>query len=273
MLREARLPDRRTADDEETHMVTDALAPAAVTTRIWRVTTDNVDAAPTLRDYLRRLGASAELRGPGAVEFETDEPEHEIDGWVGAWVNRNGIVVQLHPVELRSPLLLPMPQNPQAPRLGELLVRKGFITDEQLAWALGEARATSELLCIVLLREQMIFDDELARTLSQQLSIPYIGIMQIGVNPHVARLLPADVGEAAAAIPVRASEQSVQVVFSDGSSGVRSRSRAPAPTSMSRSPSCRTSVSPGVRLRRRSSAPGSPELQVLPHFAERRSDT
>ena len=61
MLSEARLPDRRTADDEETHMVTDALAPAAVTTRIWRVTTDSVDAAPTLRDYLRRLGASAEL--------------------------------------------------------------------------------------------------------------------------------------------------------------------------------------------------------------------
>jgi hypothetical protein len=215
MLSEARLPDRRTADDEETHMVTDALAPAAVTTRIWRVTTDSVDAAPTLRDYLRRLGASAELRGPGAVEFETDEPEHEIDGWVGAWVNRNGIVVQLDPVELRAPLLLPMPQNPQAPRLGELLVRKGFITGEQLAWALGEARATNVLLGIVLLREQMIFEDELARTLSQQLSIPYIGIMQIGVNPHVARLLPADVGEAAAAIPVRANEESVQVVFAD----------------------------------------------------------
>jgi hypothetical protein len=170
MLSEARLPDRRTADDEETHMVTDALAPATVTTRTWRVTTDSVDAAPTLRDYLRRLGTSAELRGPGAVEFETDEPEHEIDGWVGAWVTRNGIVVQLDPVEL---------------------------------------------LGIVLLREQMIFEDELARTLSQQLSIPYIGIMQIGVNPHVARLLPADVGEAAAAIPVRASEQSVQVVFAD----------------------------------------------------------
>ena len=54
MLSEARLPDRRTADDEETHMVTDALAPAAVTTRIWRVTTDSVDAAPTLRDYLQK---------------------------------------------------------------------------------------------------------------------------------------------------------------------------------------------------------------------------
>ena len=67
----------------------------------------------------------------------------------------------------------------------------------------------------MLLREQLIFEDELARTLSQQLSIPYICIMQIGVNPYVARLLPVDVGEAAAAIPVKASERSVQVVFAD----------------------------------------------------------
>ena len=105
--------------------------------------------------------------------------------------------------------------KPEAPRLGELLVRKGFISDEQLAWALGEARATNTLLGLVLLRERLIFEDELARTLSVQLSIPYIGIKQIGVNPYVARLLPPDVGEAVAAIPVRDGAQSVQVVFAD----------------------------------------------------------
>ena len=196
-------------------MVTDAPAPAAVRTRRWRVTPDHVDAATTLRDYLLRLGTSAEIRRPGAVEFDTEADQNEIDEWVAAWVETNEIVVRLDRVELSAPLLLPLPQNPETPRLGELLVRKGFITDDQLAWALGEARATNELLGIVLLRERMIFEDELARTLSQQLSIPYIGIMQIGVNPHVARMLPADVGEAAAAIPVRANEHSVQVVFAD----------------------------------------------------------
>ena len=196
-------------------MTTDALAPAAVMTRTWRVTPDRTDVVPTLRDYLRRLGASVEVGEAGAVEFATAEPDHEIDEWVAAWVETNEIVVRLDRVELSAPLLLPLPQNPETPRLGELLVRKGFITDDQLAWALGEARATNELLGIVLLRERMIFEDELARTLSQQLSIPYIGIMQIGVNPHVARMLPADVGEAAAAIPVRASEHSVQVVFAE----------------------------------------------------------
>jgi Type II secretion system (T2SS), protein E, N-terminal domain len=196
-------------------MVTDAPAPAAVMTRRWRVTPDHVDAAATLRDYLLRLGTSAVIRRPGTVEFDTDVAQHEIDEWVTAWVDANGVLVQLDRVELASPLLLPLPQKAEGPRLGELLVRKGLVTDEQLAWALGEARARNELLGIVLLREQLIFEDELARTLSQQLSIPYICIMQIGVNPYVARLLPVDVGEAAAAIPVKASERSVQVVFAD----------------------------------------------------------
>src|SRR5438552_17408001 len=105
-------------------MVTDALAPAAVMTRRWRVTPDHVDAVPTLRDHLSRLGAAAETRGP-AVEFDTDAPEHEIDEWVAAWVNANAVVVQLDPIEVQSPLLLPLPQKSEAPRLGELLVRKG----------------------------------------------------------------------------------------------------------------------------------------------------
>lgn len=197
-------------------MKTDAPAPASTTKRRWRATPESGDAVPALRDYLRRLGASAELPGDDAVEFDTDAPEHEIDGWVAAWVTANGTVVRLTRVEEAPRRLVPLlPVASGAPRLGELLVRKAFITEEQLAWALGEARATNQMLGIVLLREQMIFEDELARTLSEQLSIPYIGIMQIGVNPHVARLLPAEVGEAAAAIPVRANERSVQVVFAD----------------------------------------------------------
>ena len=101
------------------------------------------------------------------------------------------------------------------PRLGELLIRRGFIDEKQLAWALGEAQAKNELLGVVLLRERIIFEDELARTLSQQLSIPYLNIRHIGVDAAVARLLPAEVGEAAIAIPVRATDGVVQVAFAD----------------------------------------------------------
>lgn len=195
-------------------MATDALAPE-LATRKWRVTPDHADAVPALRDYLQRLGAAADARGPDAVEFETDVPDHELDEWVASWVNANRVVVQLAPVERPPRRLLPFQPRTETPRLGELLVRKGFITEEQLAWALGEARATNTLLGIVLLREQMIFEDELARTLSEQLDVPYVSVLRIGIDPYVVRLLPAEAGEAAAAIPVRVVDSTVQVAFAD----------------------------------------------------------
>ena len=106
--------------------------------------------------------------------------------------------------------------SPQArPRLGELLVARRFITEEQASTALNEARSTGMLLGEVLLRQQLIFEDELARTLSTQLSIPYISVMRVGIDPSVARLVPADVGERACAIPVRMEEAGVLVAFAD----------------------------------------------------------
>lgn len=107
------------------------------------------------------------------------------------------------------------PKAQDRPRLGELLLRKGFINETQLAWALGEAKRTKQLLGVVLLRERIIFEDELARTLSQQLSLPYINIRQVGVDASAARLLPAEVGAAAVAIPIRVGSDGVQVGFGD----------------------------------------------------------
>jgi type IV pilus assembly protein PilB len=104
---------------------------------------------------------------------------------------------------------------PPRPRLGELLIRKGFIDEAQLAQALGEAQTTGELLGVVLLRTRMIFEDELARTLSEQLSVPYINIAHLGVDAAVVRLMPPEVGMSAAAIPVRMRSDGVQVAFGD----------------------------------------------------------
>jgi hypothetical protein len=161
----------------------------------------------------------AEVTGPTVVEIETDIPCDEVEVSVHGWSRINEVPAQLErpeetPVE---PVVVAAskPAAPAAPRLGELLIRKGFITEEQLAWSLADAREKGELLGVALLRRQLIFEDELARTLSDQLKIPYISILRIGVNPYVARLLPAEVGERAAAIPVKANGEVVQVVFAD----------------------------------------------------------
>jgi hypothetical protein len=201
-------------------MVTDHAAASTVApTDRWRVTIDRAGAAESLRDYFRRLGLSAEVCAPTVVEIAVEDPEdHDVEEYVISWHNVNGIALHLAPANgyaKPTPLLVPRPWQPGLPRLGELLIGKGMIGEEQLAWALGEARATNQLLGIVLLRERLIFEDELARTLSEQLSIPYISIMRVGVDASVVRLLPPEVGAAAAAIPIRMDSGSVQVGFAD----------------------------------------------------------
>jgi hypothetical protein len=196
-------------------MAIDVSAAAAreATGRRWRVTLDRADALPLLRDYLRRLGLAPDAQSP--LVLVVDDEGQELEASVGSWVSVNRIPVRVDPfeevqrVEPIRPTLLP------PPRIGELLVRKGFITKEQLEWALDEAKRTNELLGLVLLRQQLIFEDELARTLSHQLDVPYISIMRCGVNEHVARLLPYEVGMQAAAIPVRGEGGTVQVAFAD----------------------------------------------------------
>jgi hypothetical protein len=193
----------------------------------WRISIEDAAWVAPLRDYLRRLGLEPQASGSLALEVETSTSVAELEEYVASWVNVNAIPVQLEPAQHLPAADEPAPPAPKAqadalqplllppPRIGELLVSKGFITKGQLAAALEEARETNQLLGVVLLRKQLIFEDELARTLSQQLSIPYIRIMSLGVNNYVARLLPYEVGVRAAAIPVRADGGTVQVAFAD----------------------------------------------------------
>jgi hypothetical protein len=149
------------------------------------------DVALMLRDYLRREGVDADLSGPASLELTT--------------AGDSG---------LRSNTQTG-PAQPARPRLGELLVRHGFITEQQATFAVNEARETGLLVGVVLLRQQLIFEDELARTLSKQLEIPYVSVMRVGIDYSVASLVPPDVGESACAIPVRMDAAGVLVAFAD----------------------------------------------------------
>jgi hypothetical protein len=167
-----------------------------------------------LRDYLLRLGADADLTDDGRIAVRAMPEDEDLDAWILNWstVNRISAAV-VRPARVAPPSsMAPMP-----PRLGELLVAKGWITDAQLAEALDESRSTGTLLGRVLLKRKWIFEEELARTLAAQWSVPYVSLMRIGVDASVARKLPAAIGLQFAAIPVRAQEFGVQVAFADPS--------------------------------------------------------
>jgi hypothetical protein len=109
------------------------------------------------------------------------------------------------------------PPAPQRPRLGDLLLAKGLVTSEQLSHALVESRTEGLMLGQVLIRHRWVFEDELARTLADQLSLPFVNLRLIGVDEKAVKLLPPDVGRRCAAIPVRMLPTRVQVAFADPS--------------------------------------------------------
>jgi hypothetical protein len=166
-----------------------------------------------LRDYFRRLGADAEIvaNGNGSYVVVT-ESEVDIDSHVASWARINGLeaTVDQQPKPARVTDL----RRPRA-RLGDLLLRKGMITETQLAEGLRESQLTGDLLGRILLRHQWIFEDELARSLAEQLHLPYINLRNAGVDYSVARVLPVETGVRFAVIPIAVHRDTVRVAFAD----------------------------------------------------------
>ena len=168
-----------------------------------------------LRAYLQCLGVQAAIDDAGLVAL--DHPDDHVFGvhdLLHSWALTNDVEVvvgQVSPVPAPAPSLLPF----APPRLGDLLVGKGLISEQQLNQALGESRTSGERLGEVLIKRQWLFEDELARTLAGQLNLPYVNLTATGVDRDVARMIPAPIGTRFAMIPIGMHAGSVRVAFAD----------------------------------------------------------
>jgi len=204
-----------------------------MTTMVAAVRIELKDAARAdqVRDFFLRLGADASVAADGIVDarFPEDALNNDINAeeCLQSWAAVNG-------TEAQVVVAAPAPANPPAalfeilprehprqgappPRLGDLLVSKGYITEEQLSAALVESRSSGERLGRVLVRNGWAYEQELARALSEQWALPFVNIALVGVDGAALRLLPREVGMEAHAIPVRFIDGSVQVAFADPS--------------------------------------------------------
>jgi type IV pilus assembly protein PilB len=89
------------------------------------------------------------------------------------------------------------------PPLGAMLVQKGLLSKERLDEALSERAQTGELLGQVLLRRGWIFEDELARVLAEQHDLEFLNLRSVGVDRRLLPLIPPDLGQRLRAVPVR----------------------------------------------------------------------
>jgi Type II secretion system (T2SS), protein E, N-terminal domain len=179
-----------------------------------------------LRDYFRRLGAEASVTEDGSVRVELvghGGVDDTIADHLRHWQSVNGVMAAAQ-VDPPSPVHVP-PQTEtpagggsyflERPRLGDLLARKGLVTTEQLDLALAESKATGDLLGRVMIRRRFIFGDELARTLADQLDIPYANLRVTGYERSVAAMIPSALGMARGVLPIGVLGGRIRIAFAD----------------------------------------------------------
>ncbi len=100
-------------------------------------------------------------------------------------------------------------------RLGDLLVDKHIITNEQLMQALSSQKKTGRKLGDTLIELNYLSERQLLQFLAQQLDIPFIDISQTKISPDVASLLPEVHARRLRAIIIKDRGDSVLLGMSD----------------------------------------------------------
>ncbi|MGQ9776127.1 MAG: type IV-A pilus assembly ATPase PilB [Thermodesulfobacteriota bacterium] len=102
-------------------------------------------------------------------------------------------------------------------RLGELLVKKNFITPEQLKKAIEEQKLKGGRLESNLIRLGYIKEDELLSFLSAQYRVPSVKLSKIEINPNVIKLIPSSVAKKYFIIPVHRVGPKLTLAMADPS--------------------------------------------------------
>ncbi len=98
-------------------------------------------------------------------------------------------------------------------RLGDILIRNGWITESQLDAALAAQGSEKGMLGQILLRRGLISIDQLGDALSEQYSVPYIDLIPQAVNPQIAQLIPESLARERTCIPFGISGNQLELAM------------------------------------------------------------
>ncbi|MFH1782742.1 MAG: ATPase, T2SS/T4P/T4SS family [Candidatus Omnitrophota bacterium] len=99
--------------------------------------------------------------------------------------------------------------------LGERLVEKGLVTQEELGEALKEHKKTKEFLGAALMRLGFVKEDDIYAVLSEQLNIPYVKLESLNVKDSVIKQVPAKLVLNYKLMPIKFENDTLTIAISD----------------------------------------------------------
>ena len=100
-------------------------------------------------------------------------------------------------------------------KLGEILVREGLITHEQLRKALLEQKNSGMRLGYTLVKLGFIEETEVSKMLARQYRMPAVDLSRFEVDPKILRLLPPDIAAKYTVLPLKREGRTLTVAIAD----------------------------------------------------------
>jgi type IV pilus assembly protein PilB len=100
-------------------------------------------------------------------------------------------------------------------RLGDRLVAEKLISTEQLQKALAEQKGSAEKLGTILVRLNFITEDSLVSFLSKQYAIPAITVAQVDPDPDVLKLVPEQIAKKHGVLPIKRTGNTLTLAMAD----------------------------------------------------------
>src|SRR6476646_9035609 len=100
-------------------------------------------------------------------------------------------------------------------RLGEILLREGLVTREQLAQALAEQKNSKHRLGYVLVKLGLVQELEITKVLARQYRMPAVDLSRFEVDPKIIKLVPADLATKSVVLPLKREGRTLTVAMAD----------------------------------------------------------
>jgi type IV pilus assembly protein PilB len=102
-----------------------------------------------------------------------------------------------------------------ADRLGELLVREGLLTNEQLNKALQEQAANGYRLGLAVVKLGFVRETTVVKLLARQHRMPAVDLSRFEVDPRLLKLIPGDVASRHTVLPLKREGRQLTVAIAD----------------------------------------------------------
>ncbi len=100
-------------------------------------------------------------------------------------------------------------------RLGDILIKEGLITREQLHQALAEQRASKHRLGYVLVKLGLVQELEITKLLARQYRMPAVDLSRFDVDPKLVKLIPADLASKHVVLPLKREGRTLTIAMAD----------------------------------------------------------